>query len=601
LQLWVIDLHSGLGEQVTHLESGINPDPATIVRAGHPGKYSWSPDGSRLAFASQVAEPSTENEAEHEVPAAGKGPRPLVLTGRTPPDWTLVGLFDASKLRAPWDIRENGNPQTATLPQRRISQLFLVNVNTGILRQLTFDKNGYFNPDWSPKGEFIACASSEGKSLAGFPDIPTNIYLVDVGGQESIALTSDSGDKYYPSWSPDGDWVAYKGGKHFGKESVFVIARTGGRPVEATARLDASVNEFRWLPDSKAIVAIVLNGVSWPVVRIEWSTGRLQNVADKGRAHDLTASSTGDIAWVHSDGATPGLIKVWSARAQQLRIVNNLNPQVGGRALGEQEVVIWKNSRGEDLEGVLIKPTNYQSGRRYPLIVDGYPMQTNSFKGNPMTGNQAWASNGYAVFWPNPRSPHLWWNQFRTQAFDFEGRGPEGWDVAVDDVLSGVNELIRRGLVDPERMGLYGFSNGGAVINYLVTRTKRFKCAISVSPALSDWIRPALLHSESLVSTFEGGLDPWNNPEDYIRLSAVFHVNKVTTPMLLADGDNDGDFLLDSIEMYNGLRWFGKEVVLLRYPDQGHGFTGWALRDFWERESAFFDEHLKPSATLQLR
>jgi len=88
-------------------------------------------------------------------------------------------------------------------------------------------------------------------------------------------------------------------------------------------------------------------------------------------------------------------------------------------------------------------------------------------------------------------------------------------------------------------------------------------------------------------------LNPWDNPTDYIALSAVLHVNKVTTPMLLADGDDDGDFLLDSIEMYNGLRWFGKEVVLLRYPGQGHGFTGWALQDFWERESAFFDKYLK--------
>src|SRR6267154_2060114 len=227
----MMDLHSGLGEQVTYLDSGTNPDPATIVRAGHLGKYSWSRDGSRLAFPSQVAEPSTEDEAEHEVPAAGNGPRPLVLTARTPPDWTLVGIFGASKLRSPWDIRENGNPQTATFPHRKISQLFLVNVNTRILQQLTFDNNGYFNPDWSPKGDFIACASSEGKSLAGFPDIPTNIYLVDVGGQKSTALTSGSGDKYYPSWSPDGDWVAYKGGKHFGKESIFVIARTGGLPV----------------------------------------------------------------------------------------------------------------------------------------------------------------------------------------------------------------------------------------------------------------------------------------------------------------------------------------------------------------------------------
>jgi len=595
LQLWVMDVYSGHTEQVTHLDGGIDPDPATIVRAGHPAKYSWSPDGRRLVFASQVAIPGTDDATRKEAAQTSTDRVPLVLTDRTPPEWTLTGIFDANKIKSPWDIREKGSTHTPSLPMQKVSQLFIVDIDTGVLQQLTFGQNGYFNPDWSPNGQQIACASNEGRSLKGFAAVPTNIHLIDVRTRKTIVLTGGPGDKYYPSWSPDGNWLAYKGGKHFGKESVFVIPRGGGQPIEATVRLSTSVNEFCWLPDSKAIVAITLHGVSWPIVRIEWRSGMLRSITHKGRAHHLAASATGEVGWVHSDKSALGVIKVLSARGHQPLVLTDLNPQIGDWALGEQETVFWKNSRGEALVGVLIKPVSYQPGHRYPLIVDGYPMQTDSFKGNPMTGNQAWASKGYAVFWPNPRSPHLWWNQFRTQAFDFEGRGPQGWDVTVDDVLSGIDELIRRGVVDPDRMGLYGFSNGGGVIDYLVTRTKRFKCAISVGPALSDWVRPALLHTRSLLPTFEGGLNPWKNAKDYIQLSAVFHVHKVTTPMLLADGDDDGDFLLDTIEMYNGLRWFGKKVVLLRYPDQGHGFTGWALRDFWERESAFLYEYLRPA------
>jgi dipeptidyl aminopeptidase/acylaminoacyl peptidase len=94
----------------------------------------------------------------------------------------------------------------------------------------------------------------------------------------------------------------------------------------------------------------------------------------------------------------------------------------------------------------------------------------------------------------------------------------------------------------------------------------------------------------------EGGADPWSDPEPYIQLSAVFRLKRVTTPMLLADGDDDGQFLLNTIEMYSGLRWYGKKVTLLRYPGQQHGFTGAALHDFWRREHAFFDRYLKPGS-----
>lgn len=250
------------------------------------------------------------------------------------------------------------------------------------------------------------------------------------------------------------------------------------------------------------------------------------------------------------------------------------------------------------MEGVLIKPVGYEPGRRYPLIVDAYPSQQNSFKG-ASGGNQAWAARGYAVFWPNARAPHVWMNPFTDQAYSRAGKGPGGWEVTVDDVLSGIDELIARGIVDADRMCLYGFSNGGGIVNYLVTRTTRFKCAVSVGGAVSDWLRPVLLETNSSFEDYEGADDPWTTPAPYVQLSAIFHLESVETPMLLADGDEDGDFLLNTIEMYNGLRHLGKNVTLLRYPGQAHGFTGRALADFWKRENDFFDAYLKPGGAAR--
>jgi dipeptidyl aminopeptidase/acylaminoacyl peptidase len=144
-------------------------------------------------------------------------------------------------------------------------------------------------------------------------------------------------------------------------------------------------------------------------------------------------------------------------------------------------------------------------------------------------------------------------------------------------------------------MCLYGYSNGGGVVSNLVTRTDRFRCAVVVAPHLPDWLLPINLTPDFLgrIPAKGLGLTPEKNLDDFIAMSAVYHLAKVHTPVLLADGDKDQGFILGTIEMYNGLRRQGKEVTLIRYPDQGHGFTGAAMKDFWEREMAFFGKYLK--------
>jgi acylaminoacyl-peptidase len=134
------------------------------------------------------------------------------------------------------------------------------------------------------------------------------------------------------------------------------------------------------------------------------------------------------------------------------------------------------------------------------------------------------------------------------------------------------------------------------VVDYLVTRTDAFKCAIAVAPVLPNWLGTSFLWYDSvgLVSRLAGA-KPWEDPDAYVKLSAVLHVRNVKTLMLLADGDEDGAFLLGSIEMYNALRAAGANVTLLRYPNQGHVLTGAALHDFWRREMAFFAAHLRPN------
>jgi len=604
LQLWIMDVVSEKSEQVTQLHDGINPDPSSRLSGWtfEPFRYSWSPDSKKLVFSSRVAVqvPATIESSPTLIPTD----QPIVLNSTTPAGWTLDGLL-LGKLTG--EQKQKSQAQNSETPRATrlhlpamVSQLFINDIDSKLSTQLTEDTNVYFSPDWSPDGRRIACVSSEGKVLAAdgsvkFP--PTNIYVVDLATGVKTPLTSGAGERRVPRWSPDGKWVAYLNSEEFGMHSIFVVSATGGAPINASSKLERSVMSFNWFPDGASLMALVIDGVSWPVLRVEFPSGRFTRLSGDadGYRDAAVVSHSGSVGWDESTGSTSGVIRVRAPQAATSDVVVELNPQLREWEMGEQDVFRWRNARGDSLEGVLIKPVGYQKGKRYPLIVDCYPGMSNGLLAGAMNGNHAWAAKGYVVFYPDPRAPHVWMNSFKNPSFYQAAKGPKGWSVTIDDVMSGVDELIRQGMVDSSRMGLYGFSNGGGVVNYLVGKTNRFKCAVSVAGALSDWVRPFLLHTDDkVVATWAGIVNPWDDFAGLMEMSAVYHTNNVTTPILLADGDDDGDFLLDTIEMFNGLRWFGKDVTLLRYPGQGHGFTGAALKDFWVRENTFFDKYLKP-------
>jgi dipeptidyl aminopeptidase/acylaminoacyl peptidase len=605
-QICIFNIETSRPEQITHLAHGIDPDPLTgalngsVVTALH---TSWSPDGTKLAFSSQVSAPTATvsgQTKEKTKPRVSNKGEPLVLTKTTPAEWTLSGVFAKAfptvGYGAFWEQPVlTGNAEVDAPPEQKFNQLFVVDVSSKEATQLTHDNSVYAYPEWSRDGKRILCVSREGRD---WTDPITNLYVVDVITGQKVTVTSDSStSKGAPSWSPDGKYIAYENRKTSGGYAkVFMVRSGGGHAVEVTSHLDRYVLEYVWSPESKSIIIGYVDAPSFlSIARVGIEEQHVQPIGDQNSAgrEFITISSTGSLAWQQSDPLHPWIICMLPAGGTTFVLVD-FNPQAKNWQFAHEEVLHYKNTRAEDLEGILIKPADYQPGRRYPTIVDAYPIKMNEFKGWPMKGNQAWAARGYAVFMPISRAPNGIF--LKSERFSKAAQGgPRGWDVTVDDIMSGVDEVIRLGVADPDRMGLYGFSNGGGVVNYLVTRTHRFKCAVSVAPGLSDWIRPVLMHTGfgQLYGVMMNGKLLWDEPSAYVEMSAVFRVDRVKTPMLLAVGDEDGEFLLDQIEMFNGLRQFGQEVTLLRYPDQGHGFSGAALKDFWDRENAFFDEHLK--------
>lgn len=588
-QLWLADTRSGKTMQITNLEGGISPDPRTRQSGSVTDvlRVSWSPDGEKLVFASRVESANKATAAPEGRSADAAAGRPLVLTKETPPAWTLNGVFSSAFGKAAEPATADGNPR---LPKVLVNQLFIADVGSKSVRQLTIDDSVYFGPAWSPDGQTIVCSSSEGRDpWTG----PLNLYAIDAASGAKRPLTTGEGDKRMPKWSPNGKWIAYVGGHHFQMASVFVISAAGGTAMNAGRKVQRYIIGFDWLPDSQSLAVQDWEAVDWPILRVRTADGLVEKLTAGAAARQTySVARDGAIVWTQSDGSHSGLV-LERERDGKVSEIFDANPQIRDWALGEQEIIEWKNGRGETLQGVLLKPVGYEAGKRYPLIVDGYPAQPNGFKASPMMGNQIWAAQGYAVFWPAARAPHTWMDSYLDQAFSEAAQGPKGIEVLLDDVMSGVDEVVRRGVADPKRIGLHGFSNGGGVVGYLVTQSNRFRCAVWIAGVYPDWILPAMLQTDSTLSTFEGGANVWDDPETYVKLSAVYHLEKVATPMLLAVGDDDGFFFLGAIEFYNSLRSLKKDVTLLRYAGQGHGFTGAALKDFAARESAFFDRYLK--------
>jgi len=198
-------------------------------------------------------------------------------------------------------------------------------------------------------------------------------------------------------------------------------------------------------------------------------------------------------------------------------------------------------------------------------------------------------------FFPNERTPHTWMNPVKDEAYDEASRGPGGMAVMMDDLSSGIDNLVIQGFVDRKRICLYGFSNGAAAVNLILMNTDQFRCAVSTSGVGPDWAFSFFMDGDATFPRMIGNKTPWESPESYNKLSMVYHLDKVTTPLLLAVGDDEETGVIQQIAIYNGLRYLGRDVTLLRYPRQGHGFTGESLRDYWTRINSFFDVYLKPA------
>jgi dipeptidyl aminopeptidase/acylaminoacyl peptidase len=309
-------------------------------------------------------------------------------------------------------------------------------------------------------------------------------------------------------------------------------------------------------------------------------------VIDTGVYGQWSISADGEVA-VHTwgDGDRPD--DVWVARVssgERVRLTD-LNPQLTDVALTRTELVPYLDVDGNTLYGILYYPVGYEEGRAYPLVAEVYEQYfDNGFNENM---NLVTAQG---------------WFGFRPSVRFEEGYPGEAWLKAVPNA---VNKLIERGLVDAEKVGVYGQSYGGYAVNLLITQTDRFAAAANVSGKVN--IISFLGDSEKITTrnyaAAEVGQDRigatlWEQPHKYIATSAVMFADRIETPLLMLSGEGDWNVpATNQREMYYALRRLGKEVVWVHYTAGGHG-AGRAsseedFHDHWRRMIDWFAEHFE--------
>jgi dipeptidyl aminopeptidase/acylaminoacyl peptidase len=540
LQIFVWDRARNALRQVTHLPRGTQPNWYVNVWLGtESARLSWSPDGQKVLFASKIPDPNA-------LPVGDS--IPYIVTEKSPAVgvWAPVmrymfGGWRYEKGKSSWDAYPTSAAMRIT---NEVVQLCIADMATGEVVQLTHDSAGAFDAAWSPDGTAIVFESNEGAPMMASRLRATNLYTVRADGSGRTALTSGAARKYFPVWSADGRTIAYQNapsGSYYSIGTV-LVDRESKSVVTDSARVQAVL--------ARAFPITVRPGV--------------MTTPDNKRVE------------LHLTSGKPRIL---------VEVPPHADETVATTRSDTVQRIEWIGARGTKLHGRLRLPLHYEAGKRYPMVVDPYAeWQT------PDTLTAA----GYIVFSPSPRMPHDPGNgdataaAYRKLAVD----SPRvALQVSLEDVMSGVDTLIRRGLADSSRMALVGFSNGGGAVNYLVTLTDRFKCAVAQSPAAGDLTSVFFTDPDGeYLLTFFNGNAPWDKPEVYSILSPVNSVDKVHTPMLYAYGETEGFvFASGALEMYDGLRRLKRPVTVVEYPGQYHGLTGWAETDLAIRARKFID------------
>ena len=543
------------------------------------GNFQFSPDGSRLAFIRSVDDesqlfllPTTGGEAvqltEHETSISSYA-------------WSEDGskiIFVAPEPRADEEekareagydaifVDEGPNGQQSG----NWNNLWLIEVESGVERRLTDNDHRIGSFSVAPSGDRILFTSrTENRRNQ---QNRSEIQLLEVATGTMLQLTDNSAPEGRLSWAPDGSSFAYTartdGEWELLLDKIWVMDLDGGSRRIVSGAFDGNIGNFVWAPDASAILFSGLHGTNNNLYRINLGSDSVEQITSSvgSLAPSSFSRDRAKMAYVFQDFDTPADIWVGLTDGTDAVRLTDVNPTITEEiVLGQGEVIRWESRDGTEIEGILMLPAEYQSGP-LPLLLHIHGGPAGVFRNSFSASNHVWAGLGYAQLFPNVRG---------SSGYDDDLLRGNLYDIGsgdYEDLMTGVDELISRGIADPNKLGLRGWSYGGILGGWTITQTDRFKGA-SVGAMVSDWTSeygPGFNHDVRL--WYIGGT-PWDNPDEWRERSALTHVANVTTPTLILHGINDRtDTEPQSMMFFQALKDQGKITRYIRFPREPHGF-----------------------------
>lgn len=552
-QVWLLDRRGGEAVKLTDEKQGVN----TFV---------WSPDSTRLALVMTDPDPADADTDKADDDSSEK-PKPIVVT-------RLLFKRDGEGF----------------LTDRR-DHLYVFDIASKKTTQVTKGPYDDFSPVWTPDGKSLAFVSNRTKD----PDANenTDIFIVPAAGGEPRAVVATPVSEDSPAFSPDGRWLAYVAGGDpkeiwYATNNLMLadLQNPSASPRVLTANLDRNVGSPKFA-DAANILLEVEQPLYTHLYRVPVAGGAPAQVT-KDRDIGSYDAVGGAIVVVESTPAYPNEISrvTPTGLARVTRVNDAFLDEV---MLAPVTKFRSTSSDGAEIDAFLTMPPDNPNGKKLPTLlrIHGGPVSqyTDSFSFEW----QVFAANGYAVIAPNPRG-----SSGRGAAFSREIWADWG-NKDFLDVMGAVDHVIEMGVADPDRLGVGGWSYGGILTNYVITKTDRFKGAISGASEVNYLANFG--HDHYLVQwEAELGL-PWQHTDRWVKLSPYFQVEKVTTPTLVMCGQEDWNVpLINSEQLYQALRRLGRTTELVIYPGEGHGISRPSFqKDRYQRYLAWYDKFVKGS------
>ena len=564
-QIYVMPADGGEAQQITKMENGV-------------GAFEWTPDSARFVFVAEGPEPKSMKErkeyfGDYHVIHADYQMAHL---------WTLdLPVADAA-----------GRPAKAAEPK-------------------LLTPGDAFSVDSfsiSPDGKTVAFSATRDPDLISLGT--ADIYTVPVAGGEVKKIVDSPGPDTNPQWSPDGREIAYVTSIDpqyffYTNRVIAVVPSEGGARKLVTDKFDEDANLLKWTPEGIYFSALQKTNAGLFVA--DPATHAVKQIELPGVPIANAFSFSKDFKEVAFRGAAANRyaeIYAASVADAQPKQITHAGEQLSEFATAKREVVHWKSGDGTTIEGVLIKPADFDPHKKYPLLVvihggpTGIDMPViNADRYYPI---EHWVARGALVLRPNYRGSAGYGGAFRALNVRNLGVG----DYA--DVISGVDALIAQGFVDKDRVGAMGWSEGGYISAFITASSDRFK-AVSVGAGISDWMTYYVNTDITPFTRQYLHATPWNDPEIYAKTSPIHYIAHAQTPTLIQQGSADRRVPVpDSFELRQALEDHGVPVKMVLYDGFGHPINKpKQQRAVMEENQNWFDHYiwgdpLAPSLTPQV-